>query len=69
MGQLLTLKQAAEILNVSYLRACQLSRENILPVVRLGKQLRVDPAQLEAFIAGGGKPLAGGWRKQPEARA
>ena len=68
MGQLLTVKQAAEILQVSYLRACQLSRENILPVVRLGRQLRVDRGQLEEFIRTGGRALPGGWKRRPEAQ-
>jgi excisionase family DNA binding protein len=61
---LLTLEQVAEALSVSYARASQLAREGILPVVRLGRQYRVDPERLAEFVAGGGRPLPGGWRRE-----
>jgi excisionase family DNA binding protein len=63
MRQLLDLKQTAAILNISYARAADLARAGLLPVVRLGRQVRVDPQQLETFIAHGGKNLPGGWRR------
>jgi excisionase family DNA binding protein len=66
LAQQLTLKEAGKILGVGYARMATLARENILPVVRLGRQLRIDPRQLEEFIAGGGKALPGGWRRKPE---
>ncbi len=66
---LLTLEQTAETLNVSYARAAQLAREGILPTIRLGRQIRVDPEQLAAFIANGGRPLPGGWRREPAGQA
>jgi excisionase family DNA binding protein len=61
---LLTLKDACKILNVPYARAAALARDGILPVVRLGRQLRVDPNQLAKFVEEGGKALPGGWRRE-----
>jgi excisionase family DNA binding protein len=61
--QLLTLKQTANLLHVSYARATELAREQIIPVVRLGRQIRVNPADLNQFISDGGKALPGGWRR------
>ena len=62
---LLTLRETAAILKVSYYRAAQLAREQIVPVVSLGRTYRIDPQQLQEFIRGGGKRLPGGWRKKP----
>jgi excisionase family DNA binding protein len=59
----LTLQEAAEVLQVSYHRAAELARQGLLPVIRLGRQIRVCPDQLEAFIAKGGRALPGGWRR------
>jgi excisionase family DNA binding protein len=59
-----TLRQTAEELGVTYERAAQLAREGVLPVVRLGRQYRVDPDRLAEFIAAGGRRLPGGWRRQ-----
>ena len=61
--QQLTLEQAADILQVSYARAAELARLGLLPVVRLGRQVRVDPDQLAQFISRGGEGLPGGWRQ------
>jgi excisionase family DNA binding protein len=61
---LLTLEDSAKILNVTYARASQLAREGLLPVVRLGRQYRVDPERLSEFIAAGGRALPGGWRRE-----
>ena len=55
---------AARRLNISEQRAYQLARQNLIPVIRLGRQLRVDPDELENFIRSGGQSLPGGWRKQ-----
>jgi excisionase family DNA binding protein len=60
---LLTLQEVAERLSVSYGRAAELARLNVIPVVRLGRQIRVDPIRLQEFIAGGGRALPGGWRR------
>jgi len=62
-GKLLKVSEVAAILDVSVARAYELCRENILPHVRLGRQLRVDPDQLQEWIKNGGKALPGGWKK------
>jgi len=60
----LTLKQTADILQIKVERAQELAREGILPVIRLGRQYRVDPDQLAEFLAAGGRALPGGWRRE-----
>lgn len=67
MESLLKVEQVAALLNVPRARAYELIRQGLLPAVRLGKQVRVHPAQLEGFIANGGQPLPGGWRNDPGA--
>lgn len=61
--ELLTIQQTSKLLACSYSRAAQLVRDGILPCIRLGRQIRIDPIQLESFFAKGGQPLDGGWRK------
>ena len=61
--ELLSLKDACKILNVSYARGATLARDGMLPVVRLGRQLRVDPQRFSRFVEEGGKALPGGWRR------
>ena len=61
---LLTLNDVCQKLNITYPRAAQLARENVLPVVRIGRQIRIDPAKLQAFIDGGGHQLPGIWRRE-----
>ncbi len=63
MKTLLTLAQTALALNVSYARAAELARLGVLPVVRLGRQIRVDPTAIDELIKSGGKALPGGWRR------
>ncbi len=60
--RLLTIPEAAEVLRVPRARIYQLAREGLLPVVHLGRQLRVDESQLHDWIASGGQALPGGWR-------
>jgi putative molybdopterin biosynthesis protein len=62
-NELLTLEQTAKVLSVTYARAAELAREGIIPVVRLGRQIRINPEDLNSFIASGGKALPGGWRR------
>jgi excisionase family DNA binding protein len=67
--RLLTLEDLARTLNVSYARAAQLAREGVLPTIRLGRQIRVHPDQLNEFLARGGRALPGGWRREPAGAA
>jgi excisionase family DNA binding protein len=65
--QLLTLQQTANILAVKYPRAAEMVRTGTLPaecVVRLGRQIRVNPDALEQFLQNGGRALEGGWRRE-----
>jgi Helix-turn-helix domain len=55
--RLWTIAKVACLLDISRHRAYTLARKGILPgVVRLGRQVRVDPDRLTAFIDSGGKP-------------
>ncbi len=54
---MLLVPEVAAILNVSVPRAYELVRSGVLPSVRLGRQIRVDPRRLEAFLDGGGQCL------------
>jgi excisionase family DNA binding protein len=54
---LLTIKEVAEVLRVPLPRAYELAREGVLPIVRLGRQVRIDPIRLEEFVNTGGAPL------------
>jgi excisionase family DNA binding protein len=66
--QLLTLSEAGRRLNVSYPRITELARRGTIPIVRIGRQIRVHPGKLDEFIEKGGQPLPGNWRRQsPEA--
>lgn len=48
---------ASTILGTSTARAYEMARLGLIPVVRLGRQLRVDMDALEAWIKEGGKGL------------
>jgi excisionase family DNA binding protein len=54
MPRLLRIPEAAKILAVSPQRAYELARKDLLPVVHVGRQVRVDPRRLEEWIANGG---------------
>ena len=60
----LTLTEAAQFLRVSYHRAAELARQNLIPTFRLGRKVRVSRARLQAFVERGGQALAGGWRRE-----
>ena len=61
--RLMTMKEVASRLGVSVQRAYELGRSGLLPVVRLGRQMRVEEEQLSVWIGSGGRALPGGWRK------
>ena len=64
--KLLQIPELAKILDVSVDRAYELARSGALPVVRLGRQVRVDPEKLREWMNRGGAPLPGGWRRDAE---
>ena len=64
MKRLLKVNEVAELFDMSEDRIYTLSREKLIPTVRLGRQLRWDEAALIKFIESGGKTFNGGWRKE-----
>lgn len=64
MEKLLKVEEVAYILNVSTDRVYSLARENLIPSVRIGRQIRVDESQLRNWIQDGGQALNGGWKKE-----
>jgi excisionase family DNA binding protein len=61
--RMLTMQEVADRLCVSLQRAYEMGRCGLLPTVRLGRQIRVDEAQLMSWIQSGGRALPGGWKK------
>lgn len=55
--KLLRLAEVASVLDVPAARVYEMARRGILPVIRMGRQLRVDPEQLQGWIAAGGQSL------------
>ena len=60
--QLMTTSEVAQVLCVSPRRVHEMVRMEILPAVRLGRQVRIDRETLRDWISKGGRPLARGWR-------
>lgn len=60
---LITAPAAARLLGVTVQRLYELSREGVVPSVRLGRSFRYSPSALNEFIQKGGGAWAGGWRK------
>lgn len=63
---LLTVPEVSKRLSISEARVRELGRLGLLPIVHLGRQVRVDPERLNAWIAAGGQALPGGWRREAE---
>ena len=63
MKKLIRIPEAAAILDVSLERAYELARTGMLPVVRVGRQVRVDTEKLTQWIDEGGTALPAGWRR------
>lgn len=66
MSKLQTAEWLEQNVGIPRERAYELARQGILPHVRLGRQVRFVPAQVEAWIADGGQALPGGWRQEPD---
>lgn len=56
----------AKKLDVSEARVYELAKLGLLPCVRMGRQVRFRPEEIDAFIASGGAAFPGGWRKEVE---
>lgn len=63
--RLLPMKDVAEALGVSVQRAYELARTGLIPVVHIGRQIRVEEGRLRAWIRDGGRALPGGWKRDP----
>ena len=66
MSQLHTAWQLQKRYGISQARWYELARQGICPHVRLGRQVRFVPEQIEAWIQSGGQALPGGWRQEPQ---
>ena len=55
---LMKIPEMARVLDVPVDRGYALARKGIIPVVRVGRQVRVDEDQLAAWIEAGGRELA-----------
>jgi excisionase family DNA binding protein len=62
---MLTVQEVAERLGVSLQRAYEMGRCGLLPIVRMGRQIRVEEARLMSWIESGGRGLPGGWKRYP----
>jgi excisionase family DNA binding protein len=60
--KLLTIDEVACVLRVRRARAYELARQGLLPVTRLGRQLRVEHDALTMWVRNGGRSLPDGWR-------
>ncbi|MFQ6583346.1 helix-turn-helix domain-containing protein [Priestia megaterium] len=60
--KLLRTAEVANILNVTEARVYSMAREGFLPVVKLGRHVRVDQDKLNEWIENGGHTLPGGWK-------
>jgi excisionase family DNA binding protein len=65
--KLLTIDEVACVLRVRRPRAYELARQGLLPVTRLGRQLRVEDEALATWVRSGGGPLPGVWRPRRQA--
>ena len=66
--RLLTVREVAELLRLRPARVYELARQELLPVVRVGRQIRVEEGALRAWISRGGQALPGGWKREADAR-
>ena len=61
MGQqLLRISAVARLLSVSESSTRRLIRKNVIPSIRIGRQIRVDPESLREWLRRGG---AGAWKR------
>jgi excisionase family DNA binding protein len=64
MKKLLLAGDVAELLNINIDAVYRLTRENIIPYVRIGRLIRFDSDEIEEWIKNGGQAFDGGWRKE-----
>lgn len=64
MPKLLKVEDVAKMFDMTDERVYTLAREGILPVCRLGRQLRFSENAIAEFVVNGGKAFPGGWKKE-----
>ena len=64
--RLLTMKDVAQRLGISLQRTYEMGRLGLLPVVRLGRQIRVEEGRLASWVESGGRELLGGWKRNSD---
>jgi len=64
MTKLLKVNEIAKMFGMTEERIYTLAREGILPVCRVGRQLRFSENAIKDFIVNGGQAFPGGWRKK-----
>ena len=57
MEKLVSVNVVSEWLNIPVDRVYTLSRENLIPTVRLGRSIRFCPKAVQQFVENGGKAL------------
>ena len=57
-------KPIAELLDVKQSRVYDLAQQNLIPHIKLGRQVRFDLDKVEAWLESGGQALPGGWRQE-----
>jgi excisionase family DNA binding protein len=57
-------KPVAELLGVKPPRVYDLAQQNLIPHIKLGRQVRFDLDKVEAWLESGGQALPGGWRQE-----
>jgi excisionase family DNA binding protein len=67
--KLLRMDEVAAYLDVTLARAYELVRQGVVPAVRIGRQIRVDPDRLEQWVAQGGRALEDEVEKQAVVRS
>ena len=61
---MLAVEEVVLTLGMSKGRVYEMARVGILPVVRLGRQIRASEDKLAAWLEQGGQALPGGWRRE-----
>ena len=64
LPRLSTAAQVAEVLGVKEHRVYDLVRQDLIPHVKMGRQVRFNATTIERWLAEGGTSLSGGWRKE-----
>ena len=60
-------KQTEAETGIPVSRLYELARQDLIPHVHLGRQIRFSEQAIRAWVADGGAALPGGWRREPAA--